>query len=135
MKIITVPAPPAAVFVDEAVHPWRGRLWAHLFSPDLEALHAFADRLGLRRDWFQRPPRASWPHYDVTAAKRAQAIRLGALAADRPTTLEVAWLLQGALTPAREARLAAYRASPPSVSAASVPAAAPVPEQIGFPGF
>jgi len=75
------------VYVDDAVHPWRGRLWAHLFSSDLDELHAFAARLGLSRSWFQRPPKASWPHYDVTDAKRAEAIGRGALPADRCTTL------------------------------------------------
>lgn len=38
-------------------------------------LHAFADRLGLRREWFQR---GSVPHYDLTPSKRALAVKLGA---------------------------------------------------------
>ncbi|WP_194918201.1 DUF4031 domain-containing protein [Catenulispora rubra] len=66
--------------------------WSHLIADDAAELHAFADRLGLRREWFQDPtvngkPKAApgtraaenW-HYDVTASKRAQAIRLGAVA-------------------------------------------------------
>ena len=43
---------------------------------DLEALHAFARRIGLRREWFQP---LSWPHYDLTPQKRAEAVRLGAV--------------------------------------------------------
>ena len=45
-------------------------------------LQAFAQRLGLRREWFQPgeplgvKPSPFW-HYDVTAGERAQAIRLG----------------------------------------------------------
>lgn len=53
--------------------------WSHLItdSADLEELHAFAARLGLRRSYFQgKDPKR--PHYDVTASKRAQAVRLGA---------------------------------------------------------
>lgn len=43
---------------------------------DLEALHDFARRLGLRRSWFQGGAR---PHYDLTTpAKAEQAVRLGA---------------------------------------------------------
>lgn len=78
------------VYVDDAIHRWRGKLWCHLFSDDLEQLHAFARRLGLQRSWFQEPPRASWRHYDITSGKRVQALLLGAQAADRWKTLEVA---------------------------------------------
>lgn len=52
--------------------------WCHLYDDgdDLDALHAFADRLGLRRSWFQS--HRLLPHYDLTASKHAQALRLGA---------------------------------------------------------
>lgn len=79
----------APVYVDAAIHEWRGRKWCHLFSADLDALHGFAKRLGLLRGWFQEPPKASWPHYDVTSTKRDAAILLGAHAADRKTLLLV----------------------------------------------
>lgn len=78
------------VYVDEAIHPWRGRLWCHLFSDDIDELHAFAKRLRLKRAWFQEPPKASWRHYDITDTKRARALRLGAVEADRWKTIEVA---------------------------------------------
>ena len=58
--------------------------WSHLFADTQEELHEFAERLGLRRSYFQpgKPrgdgsPSPHW-HYDVTAGKRQQAIRLGA---------------------------------------------------------
>lgn len=54
--------------------------WSHLITDntDLEELHAFAARLGLKRSYFQgKDPKR--PHYDVTANKRAQAVRLGAV--------------------------------------------------------
>ena len=55
---------------------WRGRMWAHLVSDqDLQELHAFAQRIGLKRSWFQRE---SYPHYDITAVKRDKAIAMGA---------------------------------------------------------
>jgi hypothetical protein len=53
--------------------------WSHMITdnPDLEELHAFAERIGLRRSYFQgKDPHH--PHYDVTANKREQALRLGA---------------------------------------------------------
>ncbi|MEJ7730498.1 MAG: DUF4031 domain-containing protein [Polyangiaceae bacterium] len=44
---------------------------------DLEELHAFAARIGMRRAWFQDHPTA--PHYDLTPAKRAAAVAAGAV--------------------------------------------------------
>lgn len=123
------------VHVDDAVHPWRDRLWAHLFCSDLDELHAFAARLGLSRGWFQRPPKASWPHYDVTESKRAEAIRLGARPADRCTTLEIAWSLQGALTEERIQRLAARRAVLADATARSAKPVAGASRQMTLPGF
>ncbi len=64
-----------AILVDRAIWRWRGRRWAHLVSDSGYAeLHAFADRLELRREWFQGD------HYDVPEAVRAEAVRLGAVA-------------------------------------------------------
>jgi hypothetical protein len=62
-----------AILVDLAIWPHRGRKWAHLVSDSsYEELHAFAARLGIRREWFQGD------HYDVPADLRLEAIALGA---------------------------------------------------------
>jgi hypothetical protein len=53
-----------AVYVDDELIPWRGKLWCHLVADTLPELHAFARRLGLRQAWFQA--KAAYPHYDVT---------------------------------------------------------------------
>lgn len=52
--------------------------WCHMWSDsdNLEALHQFASRLGLKRSWFQDKP--GWPHYDLAGRKHEQAIALGA---------------------------------------------------------
>ena len=93
------------IYVDAAIHPWKGKRWCHLFSEDLDKLHRFAARLGLRSSWFQQPPKASWPHYDITEAKRAKALIMGATPACHAETLLVAGRLNGTLTPEREAWL------------------------------
>jgi hypothetical protein len=68
------------MLVDEAEWPWRGDRWAHLVSDTSAAeLHAFANRLGIRRLAFQDD------HYDVPVAVREAAIALGA----RPVTSRV----------------------------------------------
>lgn len=50
----------------------------HMTADSLDELHAMADALGLARRWFQRPPAVRLPHYDVSLAFRARAVRLGA---------------------------------------------------------
>lgn len=65
------------MYVDNAVIPWRGRLWAHLVTTDLDELHALADAIGLRRAWFQDERR--FPHYDVDAEYRERALLAGAI--------------------------------------------------------
>jgi hypothetical protein len=58
---------------------WRGG--GHMQADTPEELHAMATRLGLKRSWFQFKPERPWyDHYDLTAGKRQQAIRLGAIA-------------------------------------------------------
>lgn len=60
----------------------RQKRWCHMVSDVDEAeLHAFAARIGLRREWFQsRPDKASAAHYDLTPPRRARALQLGAVA-------------------------------------------------------
>ena len=76
-----------SVYVDHAfaVGDW-GR-WSgggHLQADTLSELHEFADRLGLRRQWFQsKPGRPENDHYDLTRAGRELALELGALTEDR----------------------------------------------------
>lgn len=77
-----------AVYVDPLMRRgWilRGREVAncHLFtdSLDLTELHALAETIGLRREWFQ--DEASVPHYDLTPLRREKALIVGAVAVDR----------------------------------------------------
>jgi hypothetical protein len=71
------------VYIDDAVHPWRGERWAHLMADTLPELHALAQQLGIPRRAFQNRP--SGVHYDVPAPLHAQAVALGALAISRHT--------------------------------------------------
>lgn len=78
------------VFVDEPIFPYRNDLYCHLFSEDLAALHQMARRLGLKREWFQEPPKASWYHYDISKGKRKLALKIGCVRTDRYECLRVA---------------------------------------------
>src|SRR6185503_10881227 len=54
-----------------------GGRWCHLWADTREELHALASRILVKREWFQ--DRKDFPHYDLTARKRAEAIRAGAV--------------------------------------------------------
>jgi hypothetical protein len=65
-----------AVYVDNNDMLWKGKMWCHLTADSLDELHAFAAKLGLKREWYQYP-KSAYPHYDTVF--REKAIRLGAI--------------------------------------------------------
>ncbi len=66
-----------AVYVDESRWPFGRMIMCHMYADTPEELHQMADAIGIRRRWFQR--RRGFPHYDICKAKRAAAVRLGAI--------------------------------------------------------
>ncbi|MDH6229447.1 Ser/Thr protein kinase RdoA (MazF antagonist) [Mesorhizobium soli] len=78
-----------AVYVDEAIWLWQGRLWCHLMADDLAELHRFAARLGLHLSSYQGPPKTTAPHYDITGVERDRAMRMGAIACSREEIVAV----------------------------------------------
>jgi len=55
---------------------WRWAESCHLIADSVYELHRFAEKLGLKKEWFQEKPS---PHYDLTRSKRAKAVELGAI--------------------------------------------------------
>ena len=84
-----------AVYVDDVGHRFRGMVMCHLWADDVEELHAFAAKLGMRRSWFQCPPKASWEHYDISLDLKQMALALGAILTDRYGPLEHLARLRG----------------------------------------
>jgi hypothetical protein len=76
-----------SVYVDRARNRFGRMVMCHMLADTLDELHAMADRIGLRREWFQS--KASTPHYDVSLEKRALAIRHGARDCSRAEIVEV----------------------------------------------
>ncbi len=65
-------------FVEGDWGPWTGG--GHLQADTPAELHAMAQRLGLKRSWFQSKPGKPWhDHYDLTRSKRDRAVDLGAI--------------------------------------------------------
>jgi hypothetical protein len=82
------------VYVDDLTNwGWkmRGRIVAscHMFTDavELDELHAMAERIGMKRAWFQEHRLA--PHYDLTPSRRADAVAFGAVELDRQQSVEV----------------------------------------------
>jgi hypothetical protein len=77
------------VYIDDAFSgdwgKWTGG--GHLQADDVDDLHAFAAKLGLKRAWFQsRQGRPEMDHYDCTRGKRELALKLGAVDEDAHTS-------------------------------------------------
>lgn len=72
-----------SVYVDDAFCGGDWGRWTgggHLQADTADELHAFAERIGLKRSWFQhRPQRPAADHYDLTRPKRDEAILAGAI--------------------------------------------------------
>lgn len=59
-----------------------GPRWCHMIADSLDELHAMADAIGMKRDWFQRASRT--PHYDLGSVDmRKRAVLEGAIECDR----------------------------------------------------
>ena len=75
-----------AVYVDNARIPYRRMIMCHMLADSIEELHEMADKIGIKRKWFQTK---NTPHYDICLAKRTLAIENGAIEADRKKIVEL----------------------------------------------
>lgn len=73
------------VYVDNATHPLgrmkthalaRSASVCHMIADTLDELHVMAERVGMKREWFQNH---DTPHYDLSLSKRALAVQYGAI--------------------------------------------------------
>jgi uncharacterized protein DUF4031 len=76
------------VYVDDANMPFRGMIMSHLWSDTLPELLAMVDAIGVQRKWLQKPPKASWVHFDISFGKKKLAIARGAILTDKYGPLE-----------------------------------------------
>lgn len=74
------------VYVDRGRVSYRRMFMCHMVADTLEELHAMAEKLRLRREWFQDH---ATPHYDICQAKRKEAVKLGAKEIDRRQVVSI----------------------------------------------
>lgn len=65
-----------SVYVDDYRVKFRGMIMSHMTADTIEELHQMADKIGLKRSWFQD---GSTPHYDVSESMRKLALKNGAV--------------------------------------------------------
>ena len=76
------------VYVDDVRFKFRRMVMCHMWADTEAELHAMARRLGMKRAWFQTPPKASWRHYDISLTSKRRALDFGAVLTDRYGALE-----------------------------------------------
>ena len=64
-----------SVYVDD-LRDWPNGKWCHMTADSVDELHAMADKIGLKRFWFQG---RNIPHYDLRPSKRQAALLAGAV--------------------------------------------------------
>lgn len=81
-----------AVYVDALVdYGWRLGKSCHLIADSRAELLQFAESMGLKAEWYQP---GSFPHFDLTASRRAAAIHKGAIPLPRKEYVHKLWALR-----------------------------------------
>jgi len=77
-----------AVYVDPLFdYGWKLGPSCHMTADTLEELHDMADKIGMKRSWFQMSKK-DVPHYDLVASKRKLAVKHGAIELSRNEAAE-----------------------------------------------
>lgn len=69
-----------AVYVDDARNPLGRMIMCHMLADTLDELFEMAERIGMRREWYQP---TSFPHFDLATGRRKKAVGFGAIEVDR----------------------------------------------------
>lgn len=75
-----------SVYVDKGKIAYRRMKMCHMLADTVEELHEMADKIGIKRKWFQDE---NTPHYDICQSKKELAISFGAIEADRNKVVEL----------------------------------------------
>lgn len=72
-----------AVYVDDVRIRYGRMMMCHMWADSLDELLAVARKIGVAEKWLQRPPKASWVHFDICHTKKKLAVAEGAILTDR----------------------------------------------------
>jgi uncharacterized protein DUF4031 len=64
------------VYVDDANNSFGRMKMCHMVADSLEELHDMANKIGMKRSWFQN--NLDHPHYDLSKTRRNLAVQFGA---------------------------------------------------------
>ena len=66
------------VHVDGARNGFGRMVMCHMLADTPTELHEMANMIGMKRQWYQSPDKASFPHYDLSLTRRKLALANGA---------------------------------------------------------
>jgi len=66
------------VFIDGARHGFGRMVMCPMLADTPAELHAMAEAISMRREWYASPATASFPHYDLSLTRRKLALERGA---------------------------------------------------------
>jgi hypothetical protein len=72
-----------ACYVDDVRLPFRNMVMCHMWADTLPELLAMARKIGVQEKWLQKPPKASWVHFDISVGKKELALKYGAILTDK----------------------------------------------------
>lgn len=79
-----------SVYVDSMNYPYGRMIMCHMLADTEQELHSMADKIGVKRKWFQS--KSSYPHYDICLSKKKLAIKFGAV---EKSTKEIIQMMKG----------------------------------------
>lgn len=71
-----------SVYIDNVRHAYGNMIMCHMWADSLNELLLMADTIGVQRRWLQKPPKASWVHFDIALSKKQLALNAGAILTD-----------------------------------------------------
>lgn len=77
------------VYIDTARNKFGRMIMCHMIADTPSELHKMAAAIGLQRQWYQSPDKASFPHYDLSLSQRYNAVFNGAVVLTRRELVRV----------------------------------------------
>jgi Protein of unknown function (DUF4031) len=63
------------VYVGKAIYGYGRMIMCHLWANSEDELLQMIDIIGVNKKWIQKPPKASWLHFDICKSKRTLTIK------------------------------------------------------------